>query len=174
MLQLRCTYCQTMFAISRDETLAGLERMEEEKLKFYDAHCPKCRRANRVERIKLEFSYPGWRNEIKKMAKEAAGTSQPAASAPAPAAAKAEPAAPARKKHGHKPAGSVTAKPAPKKAAAPALKAKPAAKPVAAKAVKKPAAAAARPAPKVKPAPAAKKPAPSSPKGKITGGAKKK
>jgi hypothetical protein len=156
MLQLRCTYCQTMFAISQDETLAALEHMEEEKLKFYDAHCPKCRRANRVERIKVEFSYPGWRNEIKKMAKESAGTSQPAAPAPAPAA----PAPAPKKRHSHKPAGSVAAtaspqgKPAAKKAV-PAPKAKPAAKKPAPKPVKKPA-------------------TPSSVKGKATGGAKKK
>jgi hypothetical protein len=85
-MQLRCTYCQTMFSISREETLAGLEHMDEEHLKYYDAHCPKCRRANRVERFKLEFSYPGWREAIKEMAKAApmieempAGTQAPAA-----------------------------------------------------------------------------------------------
>ena len=30
-MQLRCTYCQTMFAISRDEMLAGLEHMATHK-----------------------------------------------------------------------------------------------------------------------------------------------
>jgi hypothetical protein len=70
-MQLRCTYCQTMFAIGRDEKLAALEHMDENNQKYYDAHCPKCRRANRVERFKLEFSYPGWREAIKAMAKEA-------------------------------------------------------------------------------------------------------
>ena len=70
-MQLRCSYCQTMFAISREETLAALEHMADNNLKYYDAHCPNCRRANRVERIKLEASYPGWQAEIKKMVKEA-------------------------------------------------------------------------------------------------------
>ena len=28
-MQLRCTYCQTMFAISRENMLADLEHMEE-------------------------------------------------------------------------------------------------------------------------------------------------
>jgi len=53
-MQLRCTYCQTMFNITQDEMLAGLEHMEEQKQSYYDAHCPKCRRANRVERARME------------------------------------------------------------------------------------------------------------------------
>lgn len=70
-MQLRCTYCQTMFAIGREETLAALEDMAENNLIYYDAHCPKCRRANRVERFRLEFSYPGWRADLQAMAKQA-------------------------------------------------------------------------------------------------------
>ena len=71
-MQLRCTYCQTMFAISRDEMLAGLEHMEENKLAYHDAHCPKCRRANRVERARMERFFPDWKKAIKTMAKESA------------------------------------------------------------------------------------------------------
>ena len=70
-MQLRCSYCQTMFAISRDETLAAIEHMAENSLKYFDAHCPNCRRANRVERFTLEASYPGWQAAIKTMTKEA-------------------------------------------------------------------------------------------------------
>ncbi len=70
-MQIRCSYCQTMFPISREETLAALEHMEDNNLKYYDAHCPNCRRANRVERFKLEASYPTWREDLKAMAKEA-------------------------------------------------------------------------------------------------------
>lgn len=81
-MQLRCTYCQTMFALSRDEMLAALEQLEEQKLKYYDAHCPKCRRANRVERLKLELAYPNWKSDLKALAKQAAE-----AKAPVPAAA---------------------------------------------------------------------------------------
>jgi hypothetical protein len=180
MLQLRCTFCQTMFAISRDETLAALEHMDEEKLKFYDAHCPKCRRANRVERFKMEFSYPGWRNEIKNMAKAAETAPQPMPSAPAPA----EPEEAARKRHAHKPAEQVAPKPVVKKTAAPAPKAKMdaakptpkvAKKPVAKPASKKPAAKQVVKKPAIKPV--AKKPAakPAGPtKGKKTGGGTKK
>lgn len=71
-MQLRCTYCQTMFSISQDEMLAGLEHMEEHKQVYYDAHCPNCRRANRVERTRMERFFPDWKNAIKKMARESA------------------------------------------------------------------------------------------------------
>ena len=71
-MQLRCTYCQNMFSISQDEMLAGLEHMEEHKQVYYDAHCPNCRRANRVERARMERFFPDWKKAIKKMAKESA------------------------------------------------------------------------------------------------------
>ena len=86
-MQLRCTYCQTMFAISQDEMLAGLEHMEEQKQAYYDAHCPKCRRANRVERARMERFFPDWKKALKTMAKESAqsevATGKPAETAPA-------------------------------------------------------------------------------------------
>jgi hypothetical protein len=71
-MQLRCTYCQTMFNITQDEMLAGLEHMEEQKQAYYDAHCPKCRRANRVERARMERFFPDWKKTLKSMAKESA------------------------------------------------------------------------------------------------------
>jgi hypothetical protein len=73
-----------MFAISRDETLAAIEHMAENNLKYFDAHCPNCRRANRVERFKLESSYPGWQAAIKTMTKAAdkADAEQAVAAAP--------------------------------------------------------------------------------------------
>ncbi len=71
-MQIRCTYCQTMFAISREEMLAGLEHMEENKQIYYDAHCPNCRRANRVERVRMERAFPDWKDAIKTMSKESA------------------------------------------------------------------------------------------------------
>ena len=96
-MQLRCTYCQTMFAISREDMLAALEHMEENHQVYYDAHCPKCRRANRVERARMERFFPDWKTAIKTMAKGAAqaeaGTEKPAAqvettkTTPAPKAA---------------------------------------------------------------------------------------
>jgi hypothetical protein len=128
-MQLRCTYCQTMFAISRDDMLAALEHMEENKLIYHDAHCPKCRRANRVERLRMERFFPDWKQAIRSMAKEAeaAGASAPAAkAAPKPAPVKASSAGKTTGKVS-KPAAKPAAKASPKKPAASAAR-KPAAK----------------------------------------------
>jgi hypothetical protein len=88
-MQLRCTYCQTMFSISQDEMLAGLEHMQEHKQVYYDAHCPNCRRANRVERARMERFFPDWKKAIKTMARESSqaetATEKPAATVPAKA-----------------------------------------------------------------------------------------
>jgi len=72
-MQIRCTYCQTMIPISRDEMLAALQQMEFHKQVFYDAHCTKCRRSNRVERRKIELLMPNWKKVIKDMQHEAEG-----------------------------------------------------------------------------------------------------
>jgi cell division protein FtsN len=128
-MQLRCTYCQTMFAISREDMLAALEHMEENKLIFYDAHCPKCRRANRVERARMERFFPDWKTAIKTMEKDASKAE--AAEKPAAKSAPVK-AAPAAKKPAPKPKAPV-AKPAKKPAskAAPKATKKPAPKPAA-------------------------------------------
>jgi histone H1/5 len=165
-MQLRCTYCQTMFGIGREETLAALEYMDENHLIYYDAHCPKCRRANRVERFKLEWSYPGWRQAIQEMAKQAAtsGTGQAAATPPPAAAAPpASPAAavPPKKKKTHTRAADRQAAASPK-GKKPAFKPSPKAKAKAS-------------ASKGKASPKGKKPAAKpSPKGKKPAGTRKK
>ncbi len=99
-MQLRCSYCQTMFALSHEEMLAALQYMSEEDLHYYDAHCPKCRRANRVERMKLQRAYPNWQDVLKDMAKDAAKAEKEAAAAlkKEKAAAKSEPAPAAEEK----------------------------------------------------------------------------
>ena len=71
-----------MFSISRDEMLAGLEHMEEQKQSHYDAHCPKCRRANRVERARMERFFPDWKKALKSMAKESVPSEQAEKTAP--------------------------------------------------------------------------------------------
>ena len=71
-MNLRCMYCQTMFGISRENMLIALQAMEADDLSHFDFHCPKCRRANRVERKKLELANPNWQETLKEMAKEAA------------------------------------------------------------------------------------------------------
>ena len=96
-MQLRCTYCQTMFAISREDMLAALEHMEENKLIYYDAHCPNCRRANRVERARHGRFFPDWKKAIKTMEK-ASVQAQSAAGKPAAEPGKGKPAAKTVKK----------------------------------------------------------------------------
>ena len=96
-MQLRCTYCQTMFSVSQDEMLAGLEHMEEQKQSYYDAHCPKCRRANRVERARMERFFPEWKKAIKTMAKEST-LAETESEKPSAAAPKKEPASAAKQK----------------------------------------------------------------------------
>lgn len=70
-MNLRCMYCNTMFGISRDNMLYALQNMDADNLAYFEFHCPKCRRANRVERKKLEMANPGWKKAIKEIAKEA-------------------------------------------------------------------------------------------------------
>jgi hypothetical protein len=164
-MQLRCSYCQTMFAISRDEMLAGLEHMTEHQQTYYDAHCPKCRRANRVEKSRMERFFPDWQKAIRLMAKESAqAEATPAAPVTASPPEKVEKkpvtrATPAEKKPAL--AAAAKSKPAAKKPApaAPAKGTPTAAKP--AKAAPAKAKLGAKPTPaKIKPAPA------SSPKAK--------
>jgi hypothetical protein len=64
-------YCQTMFAISREDMLIALQTMDRENLTHHDAHCPKCRRANRIERKKLELANPNWQETIQTIARDA-------------------------------------------------------------------------------------------------------
>jgi N12 class adenine-specific DNA methylase len=54
-----------MFAIGREEKLIAIQTMNDDDLQYYHAYCPKCRRANRVERKKLERSYPNWQEDLK-------------------------------------------------------------------------------------------------------------
>ena len=70
-MNLRCMYCQTMFGISRESMLIALQTMEAENLDYFEFHCPKCRRANRVERKKLAIANPNWQETLKEKAKEA-------------------------------------------------------------------------------------------------------
>ena len=72
MLQLRCTYCQTPFSLRRDEALIALQEMASGDLTHFDAHCPRCRRANQIPRKRLERAYLGWQQALKELEKEAA------------------------------------------------------------------------------------------------------
>jgi hypothetical protein len=118
-MQLRCTYCQTMFAISHEEMLAALQHMAQHEQKYYDAHCPKCRRANRVEGKRIEVFFPDWKKTVNAMQETAERKiEKPVEKAPAAkktpntASGKVAPAkpAPAKAKPGKKPAAKAGAK----------------------------------------------------------------
>ena len=69
-MNLRCIYCQTPFTLSRAEMAAAIQHMTEKNMNHYDAHCPRCRRATRVPRQRLEMAMPNWREELKQFESE--------------------------------------------------------------------------------------------------------
>jgi hypothetical protein len=93
-MQLRCPYCQTMFALTRETVEAAYAQMVKEGLHHYDAHCPRCRRAVFVTREQFERFNPALKNQPPEAAK-AAGAAKtakpPAEKRSAPKAAKKKP-----------------------------------------------------------------------------------
>jgi len=69
-MNIRCSFCQTPYAISRVQILDALQEVDAGKLSHYDAHCPRCRRATRIPRQKLEMAMPNWKDELKSFEKE--------------------------------------------------------------------------------------------------------
>lgn len=67
MLNLRCLYCQTPFTVGRAEMLTALITMDEKHQNHYDAHCPRCRRANSISRQRMELFFPNWREAAKNL-----------------------------------------------------------------------------------------------------------
>jgi hypothetical protein len=135
-MNIKCSFCQMPYALSRMQMLDALQEMDAHKHSHYDAHCPRCRRATRVERKRMEMFFPNWREALKQfeaemkavpaLAAESKPVAEPAAKKPAP---KAKPAAnPAASKATAKPvakASPAKAKPAAtSKAKAPAKKKK--------------------------------------------------
>jgi phage FluMu protein Com len=59
-VQIRCLHCGMPFALGKDVIHAALDLLEEQGLKFYDARCPKCRKANRISKPQLLKAAPGW------------------------------------------------------------------------------------------------------------------
>ena len=104
MLNIRCAFCQTPYTLSRVTMLDALQEVDSQNLTHYDAHCPRCRRATRIPRQKLEMAMPNWREELKQFEKEMKEHPQHEAPLPQPeatpvpeAAATPEP-APAKKR----------------------------------------------------------------------------
>lgn len=121
-MNLRCLYCQTPFTLSRAEMLSAIVTMNEKSQNHYDAHCPRCRRANSISRQRMELFFPNWREA----AKQQAAAAEAAAREPAPASAslKTEPISKPAKKavvkatSGKKPVGETSKSSAQKKPAA--------------------------------------------------------
>ncbi|MGC1377798.1 MAG: hypothetical protein WA821_16315 [Anaerolineales bacterium] len=90
-MNLRCSYCQTPFTIGREQMLAALQSLQDENRHHYDAHCPRCRKANQVSRDRLEHFFPNWQEAL------AAEASQPQEAAPEPDEAAAKPTTKANK-----------------------------------------------------------------------------
>jgi len=67
-MNLRCLYCQTPFTLSRVEMLTAIVHMNEKNQSHYDAHCPRCRRANSISRQRMELFFPNWREASKQLA----------------------------------------------------------------------------------------------------------
>jgi hypothetical protein len=69
-MNIRCAFCQTPYTLSRVAMLDALQEVDSKNLTHYDAHCPRCRRATRIPRQKLEMAMPNWREELKQFEKE--------------------------------------------------------------------------------------------------------
>jgi hypothetical protein len=94
-MNLRCIYCQTPFTLARPEMLSAIITMNERHQSHYDAHCPRCRRANSISRQRMELFFPNWQDAAKELAsapppapKEEISASAPLKTLPLPKAAK--------------------------------------------------------------------------------------
>ena len=139
-MNLRCIYCQTPFSLSRSEMLAAIINMNEKNMNHYDAHCPRCRRANSISRQRMELFYPNWQEVAKQeAAKPAVPPPVPASASlktePLPKALKAKETSKKPRTRAGKAKEIVASKPAAKKPAAkkPAAKKPAAKKPIAKK-----------------------------------------
>ena len=86
-MNIRCSFCQTPYTLSRVQMLDALQEVDSKKLTHYDAHCPRCRRATQIPRQRLEMAMPNWRDELKQFETEMKEHPQQEAPLPAPEAA---------------------------------------------------------------------------------------
>ena len=160
-MNLRCIYCQTPFTLGRAEMLAAIVHMHDRNMNHYDAHCPRCRRANSISRQRMELFFPNWQEAAKQqpvapiIPPQVPVVTAPAAPAPASASLSTEPLSKSLRSAAVSPKGKKVEakKPAAKAAKASTVK-KPAAKKPAAKKTSAKAKPAAKSSPKGKKAPA--------------------
>jgi phage FluMu protein Com len=60
-MQIRCQNCHKPFALSRETVHAALDMLTSQNMSHYDAHCPHCRRVNRVSQQELQHAAPDWK-----------------------------------------------------------------------------------------------------------------
>jgi hypothetical protein len=48
--------------------LGAIVSMNEKHQNHYDAHCPRCRRANSISRQRMELFFPNWQDAAKQLA----------------------------------------------------------------------------------------------------------
>ena len=121
-MNIRCSFCQTPYTLSRVQLLDALQEVDSHNLTHYDAHCPRCRRATQIPRQKLEMAMPNWRDELKQFENEM--KEHPQQEAPLP---ESEPVPAAEAKSAPEPKATKEKKPAAKPAEAKATTKKPAA-----------------------------------------------
>ena len=83
-MNIRCSFCQTPYTLSRVAMLDALQEVDSKKLSHYDAHCPRCRRATPIPRQRLEMAMPNWREELKQFEKDMKANPQQEAPLPKP------------------------------------------------------------------------------------------
>jgi hypothetical protein len=59
-MQIRCYSCHTPFSLNREAAIAALDSLSAENHNHFNAHCPRCRKANRISRQQLLRAVPGW------------------------------------------------------------------------------------------------------------------
>ncbi len=59
-MQIRCYSCHTPFALNKDAVHAALDSISEQDQNHFNAHCPRCRKANRISRQQLQRAAPDW------------------------------------------------------------------------------------------------------------------
>jgi hypothetical protein len=82
-MNIKCSFCQMPYTLSRVQMLDALQEMNAHKLTHYDAHCPRCRRATPVQRTRMEIFFPNWRDALKQFEAEMKANPQPEAPLPA-------------------------------------------------------------------------------------------
>jgi hypothetical protein len=59
--------------------LGAIVTMNEKHQSHYDAHCPRCRRANSISRQRMELFFPNWQDAAKQLASATAKAEAPVA-----------------------------------------------------------------------------------------------